>query len=42
MVNVAAAIEYLERRGKPADLMVNHVLEIDESGTSTLFALPLP
>ena len=37
-----AAIEYLENRGKPADLMVNHVLEIDESRTITLFPLPLP
>jgi predicted nuclease of predicted toxin-antitoxin system len=35
-----AAIEYLERRGKPADVMVNHVLEVDESSTITLFQLP--
>ena len=27
-----AAIKYLETRGKPADLMVNHVLEIDGVG----------
>jgi len=36
-----AAIEYLERRGRPADLMVNHVLEIDESGAVAFLQLSL-
>jgi hypothetical protein len=35
-------IEYLEHRGAPADLMVNHVLEVDESGAMVLLELPSP
>lgn len=34
------ALSYLENRGHPADLMVNHVLEVDESGAITLLPLP--
>ncbi|MGO9607449.1 MAG: DUF5615 family PIN-like protein [Candidatus Binataceae bacterium] len=34
------AIAHLERRGKPSDVMVNHVLEIDELGAITLQPLP--
>ena len=34
------ALAFLERRGKPADVMVNHVLEVDSTGTTTLFHLP--
>jgi predicted nuclease of predicted toxin-antitoxin system len=36
-----AVIEYLEHCGEPADLMVNHVLEIDESGAIRFFPLPM-
>jgi hypothetical protein len=34
------AIAHLESLGKPADVMVNHVLEIDETGSVTLQPLP--
>lgn len=34
------AIAFLEARGNPADLMVNHVLEVDESIAIKFVALP--
>jgi predicted nuclease of predicted toxin-antitoxin system len=34
------AIAYLEALGDPADVTVNHVLEIDEAGAITLQSLP--
>ena len=34
------AIAFLEARGQPAQLMVNHVLEVSETGDCTLYALP--
>jgi hypothetical protein len=36
-----AALAFIEDRGKPMDVMVNHVLEVDESGAMTLIPLPL-
>ena len=36
-----AALAFIEDRGKPMDVMVNHVLEVDESGEMTLIPLPL-
>jgi predicted nuclease of predicted toxin-antitoxin system len=35
-----AALAYIESRGEPMDVMVNHVLEVEESGEMTLAALP--
>lgn len=35
-----AAIAYLEARGDPMHLMVNHVLEVDGAGQMALFELP--
>jgi predicted nuclease of predicted toxin-antitoxin system len=35
-----AAIEFLETCGEPAQIMVNHVLEVSEAGGCTLCALP--
>lgn len=35
-----AALAFLESRGEPIDVMVNHVLEIEESGETTITALP--
>lgn len=37
-----AMIAYLEVRGEAADVIVNHVLEIDESGRISFFALSRP
>ena len=34
------ALAFLEALGDPADAIVNHVLEVDESGAITLVALP--
>jgi predicted nuclease of predicted toxin-antitoxin system len=34
------AVAHLETLGKPADVMINHVLEIDDSGTITFQPLP--
>ena len=34
------ALAFLEARGNAADAMVNHVLEVDESGAITFVALP--
>jgi hypothetical protein len=34
------ALSYLENRRRPADVMVNHVLEVDESGAIMLLPLP--
>lgn len=34
------ALAYLEAQGNPADIMVNHALEVDESGAITFVALP--
>jgi hypothetical protein len=34
-----AAIAYVAEKGEAADVMVNHVLEIDESGRVSIFAL---
>lgn len=33
-------LAFLEARGDPADVMVNHVLEVDEYGAITFVALP--
>lgn len=38
---LARAIEFLEQRGDPEKLMVNHVLEVDEEGICTIYSLPL-
>lgn len=35
-----AAFAYLEARGKAMDVMLNHVLEIDEDGTIRFYPLP--
>jgi predicted nuclease of predicted toxin-antitoxin system len=35
-----AAVAYIEDRGPPMDVMVNHVLEVDESGEMRLLPLP--
>ena len=35
-----AAIKYLATKGGPADVIVDHVLEIDKSGRISIFALP--
>jgi predicted nuclease of predicted toxin-antitoxin system len=35
-----AAIAFLEDQGQPADLMVNHVLEVDEAAQCILYELP--
>jgi hypothetical protein len=35
-----AAIAFLERRGEPMDIMLNHVLEVATTGEMTLSALP--
>ena len=35
-----AALAFLESRGEPMDIMVNHVLEVKASGKMTLMALP--
>jgi hypothetical protein len=37
-----AALAFLEAQGNPADVMVNHVLEVDESGAITLFSMQSP
>ncbi|MGE0409948.1 MAG: DUF5615 family PIN-like protein [Amphiplicatus sp.] len=37
---LAAAIAFLEARGDPQDMMVNHVLEVVEDGSCKLFPLP--
>ncbi|WP_366555958.1 DUF5615 family PIN-like protein [Aquibaculum sediminis] len=37
---IRAAIAHLEVLGNPDDLLVNHVLEIDVSGTIEIYALP--
>jgi predicted nuclease of predicted toxin-antitoxin system len=34
------ALSFLEGRGRPMDLMVNHVLEVDELGGITFIKLP--
>jgi predicted nuclease of predicted toxin-antitoxin system len=34
------ALVFLEGRGNPIDVMVNHVLEVDRAGMMTLSALP--
>ena len=38
---LARAIEFLEQRGDPEKLMVNHVLEVDDRATCTIYPLPL-
>jgi hypothetical protein len=35
-----AALAFIEDRGKSVDVMVNHVLEVEESGAMTLVPLP--
>jgi predicted nuclease of predicted toxin-antitoxin system len=35
-----AALAFIEAQGKPMDVMVNHVLEVDESGAMRLVSLP--
>ena len=35
-----SAMVFLAERGDPARLMVNHVLEVDESGDCTFYELP--
>jgi hypothetical protein len=37
---IRKVIAYLEARGDPDDIMVNHVLEIDEQGQIEIYALP--
>ncbi len=37
-----SAIAYLTAKGEAADAIVNHVLEIDESGRISVFAIPTP
>jgi len=36
------ALAYLEGRGTPADVMVNHVLEVAADGSCTMYELPKP
>jgi hypothetical protein len=36
------AIAYLAAKGEAADVIVNHVLEVDESGRISIFALSRP
>ena len=38
-VLLQAALAFIEDRGKPVDVMVNQVLEVDESGAMTLVPL---
>ena len=38
---LADAIEDLSTRGRPMDVMVNHVLEVEADGTCRLYALPV-
>jgi predicted nuclease of predicted toxin-antitoxin system len=35
-----AALAFIEERGKPMDVMVNRILEVDKSGAMTLVPLP--
>jgi Domain of unknown function (DUF5615) len=35
-----AALAFIEDRGKPVDIMMNQVLEVDELGAMTLVPLP--
>jgi predicted nuclease of predicted toxin-antitoxin system len=35
-----AAITYLEGKGEPADVIVNHVAEVDKSGRISFYPLP--
>ena len=35
-----AAIAFLQARGDPMDVMVNHVVEMDEKGRAVLYPLP--
>ncbi len=39
-VSLNAALAFLETQGNPMDVMVNHVLEVEKSGTVTFTALP--
>jgi hypothetical protein len=34
------ALAFVAERGDPAEVMINHVLEIDESGDCMLYELP--
>ena len=34
------AIAFLQQRGEPADVIVNHVLEVDQDGAVALYELP--
>lgn len=35
-----SAIDFLEKRGEPMDVMVNHVLEVDKNGQMRLYPMP--
>jgi predicted nuclease of predicted toxin-antitoxin system len=37
---IMLAIAFLEKRGEPMDVMVNHVLEVNKDGQMRLYALP--
>ena len=37
---ISIAIAYLQRLGDPGDVIVNHVLEIDQNGKIEMFSLP--
>ncbi len=39
-VLLQVALTFIETRGKPMDVMVNQVLEVDESGAMRLISLP--
>lgn len=37
---IMLAIAFLEKRGEPMDVLVNHVLEVDKNGQMRLYPLP--
>jgi len=37
---LALALDYLKSMGRPADVMINHVLEVEEAGSFFLEELP--
>ena len=38
---IMSAIDFLEKRGDPMDVMVNHVLEVEKGGQMRLYPLPV-
>jgi predicted nuclease of predicted toxin-antitoxin system len=38
--HLQAALAFIKQRGEPLDVMVNYVLEVDESGVMTISPLP--